>query len=230
MKQVDILQIEDDWYEILKKYFISNYFKETMKILKQELESQIVYPKIPDIFKAYNSTSFEKVKVVIIGQDPYINPEEAHGLVFSVPEERNIKLIPPSLKNIFKELDSDLTLDPPSSGCLQSWADQGILLINSILTVRKGQSGSHSKIGWQILTDYTIKQLSDHGESGIVFLLWGNYAKEKEKLINVNKHYTLKAAHPSPFSANYGFFGCKHFSKTNKILAEQNKKEIDWQI
>jgi uracil-DNA glycosylase len=226
MKQVDILQIEDDWYDILKLYFISSSYKETMKLLKEEYKIHIIYPKTLDIFNAYNSTSFEKVKVVIVGQDCYINPGQAHGLAFSVPE--GIK-IPPSLHNIFQELDSDLCIDIPEHGCLQSWADQGVLLLNSTLTVRKGQSNSHSKIGWQILTDYTISQLSKY-RSGIVFLLWGKFAQQKEKLINKTKHYILKAPHPSPFSAYTGFFGCKHFSETNRILESQNLEPINWQI
>lgn len=224
--QVDILQIEDNWYNILKEYFISNSFKETMKLLKEDSKIYTIYPKISDIFNAYNTTSFEKVKVVIVAQDPYINEGEAHGLAFSVPE--GIK-IPPSLHNIFQELDSDICIDIPEHGCLQQWAEQGILLLNSTLTVRKGQSNSHSKIGWQILTDYTIKQLSQY-KSGIIFLLWGKFAQQKETLIDKTKHYILKAPHPSPFSAYTGFFGCKHFSQTNRILAQQGLIEINWQI
>jgi len=226
MKQVDILQIEDSWYDILEKYFKSEYFKNTMKVLKEDIKTHTIYPKISDIFNTYNSCSFEKVKVVIIGQDPYINEGEAHGLAFSVPEGIDI---PPSLHNIFQELDSDIGIDIPEHGCLQQWADQGVLLLNSVLTVRKGQSKSHSKIGWQILTEYTIKQLSQYSH-GIVFLLWGKDAQEKEKLIDKYKHYILKTSHPSPFSVRYGFFGCKHFSQTNKILASQGLTEINWQI
>jgi len=227
MKQVDILQIEDGWYEILKSYFISDSFKKTMKILKEERENYIIYPEVSNILNAYNSCSFESTKVVIIGQDPYINEGEAHGLAFSVSEGMDI---PPSLHNIFQELDSDIGIDIPEHGCLQQWADQGVLLLNSVLTVRKGLSKSHgSLLGWQTLTNGTITQLSRY-RSGIVFLLWGNYAKEKEKLIDIKKHYVLKAAHPSPYSATYGFFGCKHFSQTNKILASQGLTEINWQI
>ncbi len=226
MKQVDILEIEDDWYDILKDYFNSSNYKETIKLLQEEIKTHTVYPEISNIFNAYNSSSFEKTKVIILGQDPYINPGEAHGLAFSVPE--GIK-IPPSLHNIFQELDSDVCIDIPEYGCLQQWVDQGILLLNSILTVRKGQSKSHSKIGWQTLTNYTISQLSKY-KSGLVFLLWGKDAQEKEKLIDKRKHYILKAAHPSPYSATYGFFGCKHFSKTNKILESQNLEPINWQI
>jgi uracil-DNA glycosylase len=226
MKQVDILQIEYTWYDILKLYFNSEYFKQTMIKLKEELKTHTIYPKISDIFNAYNSTSFEKVKVVIVGQDCYINEGQAHGLAFSVPE--NIE-IPPSLHNIFQELDSDIGIDIPEHGCLQSWSNQGVLLLNSILTVRKGQSKSHSKIGWQTLTNYTISQLSQW-KYGLVFLLWGKDAQEKEKLINKRKHYILKASHPSPYSATHGFFGCKHFSQTNRILALQGLTEINWQI
>jgi uracil-DNA glycosylase len=226
MKQVDILQINDIWYDILKDYFRNNTFAQTMSLLKYDALNHTIYPKMLDILNAYNTTSFDKVKVVIIGQDPYINEGEAHGLAFSVPE--GIK-IPPSLRNIFQELDSDICIDIPEHGCLQRWAEQGILLLNSTLTVRKGESNSHSKIGWQVLTDYTIKQLSQY-RSGIIFLLWGKFAQQKEALIDKTKHYILKAPHPSPFSAYTGFFGCKHFSQTNKILAQQGLEEINWQI
>jgi uracil-DNA glycosylase len=226
MKQVDILQIDDIWYDFLNLYFRCKDFKTTMELLKEDAETHTIYPKTSDILNAYNTTPFDKIKVVIIGQDPYVNPGEAHGLAFSVPED--IK-IPPSLHNIFQELDSDLCLDIPQHGCLQRWAEQGVLLLNSTLTVRKGQSNSHSKIGWQILTDYTIKQLSQY-RFGIVFLLWGKFAQQKEALIDKTKHYILKAPHPSPFSAYTGFFGCKHFSQTNKLLAQQGLEEINWQI
>lgn len=229
MKQVDILQIEDSWYEILKNYFRSINFQNTMKVLKEDMKTHSIYPKISDIFNAYNSTSFEKVKVVIIGQDPYINYGEAHGLAFSVPEGIEI---PPSLNNIFQELDNDLEggLEIPEHGCLQNWANQGVLLLNSVLTVKAGKSKSHVNIGWQSLTNHTVRQLSNIREKGLIFLLWGNDAKEKERLIDTKKHYVLKAAHPSPYSASYGFFGCKHFSKTNRLLELQNLEPINWQV
>lgn len=227
MKQIDILEIEDSWYDILKLYFESSSFSETIRLLKKEQEEFKVYPPTDLILNAYNSTPFEKVKVIIVGQDPYHGEEEAHGLAFSVQEDISI---PPSLRNIFKELDSDIDLyQIPEHGNLQNWADQGVLLLNSFLTVRENQPLSHSKIGWQALTDYTIVQLSSY-RSGLIFLLWGKHAQEKAKLIDKSKHYILTAAHPSPFSAYTGFFGCKHFSKANQILSQQGLTPINWEI
>jgi uracil-DNA glycosylase len=224
-KQIDILEIEESWYELLKKYFDSSSFSETIELLKKDMQKFIIYPKTEDILNAYNSTTFENIRVVIIGQDPYHRPGQAHGLAFSINEDTPM---PPSLKNIYKEIDSCELLDSiPEHGNLQHWADQGILLLNTYLTVREGQPLSHSKIGWQSLTDYTILQLSEH-KSGLIFVLWGKHAQSKEHLINKDKHYILKAAHPSPFSASYGFFGCNHFKEINKILESNNEQPIKW--
>lgn len=225
MKQIDILEIEESWYELLKRYFDSSSFSETMDLLKKDKEKFIIYPETEDILHAYNSTPFEKVRVVIIGQDPYHGEGQAHGLAFSVKEEVKI---PPSLQNIFKEIDNcGLLTSIPEHGNLQSWADQGILLLNSYLTVRKGQPLSHSKIGWQSLTDYTIIKLSESREK-LIFLLWGIHARSKANLIDKHKHYVLEAAHPSPFSAYTGFFGCNHFKEVNQILESHNDQSIIW--
>ena len=171
-------------------------------------------------------TSFQKTKIIIIGQDPYHNKGLSHGIAFSVPKN---KKKPPSLRNIFKELEGDLNIKPSKSGNLEAWAKQGVLLLNTILTVKEGQAGSHKHIGWQNLTDKIISKLSCE-KSSLVFLLWGKYAQTKERLINTNKHYVLKTTHPSPFSAHKGFFGCKHFSKTNEILQKHGKTPIYWQL
>lgn len=226
MKNVDILQIDNSWHEVLNSYFSSKDFTKTITLLKHEMKVNIVYPKIENVLKAYNSTPFDKVKVVLLGQDCYHGEKQAHGLAFSV--QKWVK-IPPSLQNIFKELQTDLGLDIPSQGNLQSWANQGVLLLNSFLTVKKGEPLSHSHIGWQILTDLTISEISKQ-KKGVVFLLWGNHAQEKEKLIDKKKHHILKTTHPSPFSANKGFLGCKHFSKTNELLIKHGLEPIDWQI
>jgi uracil-DNA glycosylase len=225
MKKVNILEIEESWYEILKRYFDSSSFSETMGLLKEDKKKFKIYPETEDILNAYNSTPFEKVRVVIIAQDPYHGEGQAHGLAFSVKE--GVK-IPPSLQNIFKEIDSCQNLiDIPEHGNLQSWADQGILLLNSYLTVREGQPLSHSKIGWQSLTDYTIIQLSTC-RTGLIFLLWGSHARSKALLIDKYKHFVLEAAHPSPFSAHHGFFGCNHFKEVNRILESHNEQPINW--
>jgi len=195
----------------------------------------LVFPLGKDIFNAFNLTPFSKVKVVIIGQDPYHSFEiinnipipHAHGLCFSIPTAA--KKIPPSLKNIFKELNQDLGLSIPTHGNLSNWAKQGVLLLNATLTVRAHEAGSHQKKGWEIFTDVVIQKLSEQQE-GLVFLLWGKFAQDKEILIDADKHSILKAAHPSPFSAYHGFFGCKHFSRTNEILKNRGLTEIDWQI
>jgi uracil-DNA glycosylase len=224
-KQIDILEIEESWYDLLKKYFDSPSFSETMELLKKDIEKFTIYPKTEDILNAYNSTPFEKVRVVIIGQDPYHGSGQAHGLAFSVNEDIPI---PPSLKNIYKEIDNcELLYSIPEHGNLQHWADQGILLLNTYLTVREDQPLSHSKIGWQSLTDYTIVQLSEH-KSRLIFVLWGKHAQSKENLINKDRHHILKAAHPSPYSASHGFFGCNHFKEINKILESNNEQPIKW--
>jgi uracil-DNA glycosylase len=195
-----------------------------MSLIKHDLNEGItIYPKGQDIFNAFNLTPFDQVKVVVLGQDPYHGPGQAHGLSFSVPEG---KTFPPSLINIFKELKDDLGIEYPISGNLERWAKQGVFLLNAILTVRAGQAASHSKIGWNIFTDQVIKKISENKE-GVVFLLWGNFAKSKKDLIDLSKHHVLEAAHPSPL-ARGAFFGCKHFSATNNILLSKGKDPIKW--
>ena len=221
------IRIEESWKEVLKEEFDKNYFQHIITFLKAEKASgKIIYPPGPLFFNAFEKTPFPKLKVVILGQDPYHNKGQAHGLSFSVPD--GIPK-PPSLINIFKELKSDLGLDIPENGNLEKWASQGVLLLNASLSVRQNEPGSHSQTGWLQFTDTVIKKISDKKE-GIVFLLWGKFAQEKQSLIDETKHYVLKAAHPSPFSADKGFFGCKHFSKTNELLMKQNKAPIDWKL
>lgn len=220
-------KIEESWKEVLKEEFNADYFIKLKEFLINEKTQGItIYPPSQQIFSAFNHTSFNKVKVVILGQDPYHGPGQAHGLCFSVPD--NI-IPPPSLVNIFKELNADLGIPISKKGNLTYWAEQGVLLLNAILTVRASQAGSHQNKGWEIYTDAIIKELSAR-KKGLIFLLWGNYAKAKEAIIDTSKHYVLKAAHPSPFSANNGFLGCKHFSKTNELLRKQGLQEIDWTI
>ena len=193
----------------------------------EKAAGKIIYPPGPLIFNAFNQTPFSRVKVVILGQDPYHNPEQAHGLSFSVPN--GIKP-PPSLMNIYKEIQRDTGIPMPAEyGNLTKWAEQGVLLLNAILTVRANEPASHSKIGWMNFTDAVMKKISDE-KKGVVFLLWGKFAQEKQLLIDETRHFVLKAAHPSPFSADKGFFGCKHFSKTNEILAGQGLEPIDWKL
>lgn len=219
-------EIEDSWKQVLTEEFDQPYFHSLKSFLVQEKKENTVYPKGKDIFNAFNYTPFDKVKVVIIGQDPYHGVNQAHGLCFSVND--GIRM-PPSLKNIFKELNQDLGMTTPTSGNLSSWAKQGVLLLNATLTVRAHQAGSHQNKGWETFTDATIKKLSDQKE-GLIFLLWGRFAQQKSNLIDSNKHTILKAAHPSPFSAHNGFFGCRHFSKTNEILEQKGLEKIDWNI
>lgn len=219
-------KIENSWKEQLKAEFDAPYFSELKRFLKEEKKNFVVYPKGSKIFSAFNSAPFEKVKVVIIGQDPYHGEGQANGLCFSVSP--GIKA-PPSLVNIFKEINADLGYEIPANGDLSKWAEQGVLLLNATLTVRKSEPGSHQKKGWENFTDAVIKKISDK-KSGVIFLLWGRFAQEKEILIDHKKHFVLKAAHPSPFSAYNGFFGCHHFSKTNDLLKKEGKKEIDWKI
>ena len=218
--------IEASWKETLWDEFNSSYFIQLKTFIKEEKEKYSIYPPGSLIFTAFNSTPFHHVKAVIIGQDPYHGKGQAHGLCFSVPAGISK---PPSLVNIFKELQDDLGIKIPLSGSLQKWASQGVLLLNATLTVRANQAGSHQNKGWETFTDAAIRALSEKRE-GIVFLLWGNFAAAKEPLIDTSKHHVLKAAHPSPFSAYRGFFGCKHFSKTNNILISQGKTPIDWTI
>lgn len=218
--------LDATWLKILKPEFKADYFKKLLEFVQQERKSKTIFPKVVDIFHAFKVLPFDSVKVVIIGQDPYHGEGQAHGLCFSVND--GVKL-PPSLKNIFKELQSDIGCDIPESGNLEKWAKQGVLLLNSVLTVEKSKPGSHRNQGWETFTDNIIKKISEK-HSGIIFLLWGNYAIEKEKLIDAEKHFILKAPHPSPFSAYQGFFGCKHFSKTNSLLRQAGEKEINWTI
>jgi len=217
-------QIEESWKDILQEEFDAPYFLELRNFLTEEKKGHIIYPPGQLIFSAFDHTPFNRVKVVILGQDPYHGPGQAHGLCFSVPEGIPA---PPSLVNIFKEINSDLGIPVPKSADLSSWARQGVLLINAILTVRANQPGSHRHKGWEKFTDAVIRSLSEKRKN-IVFLLWGNYAIEKEKIIDSQRHFILKAAHPSPLSASRGFFGCRHFSKTNGILAGLGLQEIYW--
>lgn len=218
------IQIESSWKEKLRDSFQSESFLHLKKFLKSEKATQIIYPDGNKIFSAFNLCPFDRVKIVIIGQDPYHGPKQANGLCFSVSD--GIKP-PPSLQNIFKELKDDLDLEIPLSGNLEHWAEQGVLMINATLTVRAKQAGSHQKKGWEEFTDNVIRTLSEEKEN-LIFLLWGRFAQNKAQIIDDEKHYILTAAHPSPFSAHSGFFGCKHFSKTNEILKKLNQKPIKW--
>lgn len=218
--------IEESWKLALQKEFQSDYFLSLKRFLVEEKKMHRIFPPGQFIFSAFKHTPFEQVKAVILGQDPYHGPGQAHGLCFSV--NRGIEQ-PPSLVNIFKELNSDLGITIPKHGNLEAWAKQGVLLLNATLTVRAHQAGSHQRRGWEQFTDAAIKALSDR-RSDLVFLLWGNYAQAKEALINTHKHHVLKAPHPSPLSASRGFFGCKHFSLTNQFLASQGKEIINWAI
>ena len=222
------VQIHPSWKEVLKEEFNKPYFKQIVTFLRSEkANGKHIFPPGPLIFNAFNQTPWDKVSVVIIGQDPYHGAGQAHGLSFSVPN--GIKP-PPSLVNIFKELKTDIGMDMPIQyGNLTKWAQQGVLLLNAALTVREGDPFSHAKYGWADFTDEVIKKISDQKEN-VVFLLWGKFAQEKQSLIDENKHFVLKAAHPSPFSVEKGFFGCKHFSKTNQLLMQNNLPPIDWKL
>lgn len=221
------IQIELSWKNALAEIFQKPYFIQLIEHIKAEKTlGKLIYPSGPNIFKAFSLTPFDKVKVIILGQDPYHNPGQAMGLSFSVPE--GVKP-PPSLVNIFKELQKDIGLPIPTTGNLTPWAMQGVLLLNAVLTVRAHEPASHAKIGWTDFTNDIISLLSLK-KSGLVFILWGNFAQEKIKLIDSTKHKILKAAHPSPFSANNGFFGCKHFSATNEYLVNTHQDPIDWSI
>jgi uracil-DNA glycosylase len=218
--------IEPSWLQELNDEFQKEYFLNLKKFLLEEKKKYTIYPPGKYIFNAFNLTPFSKVKVVIIGQDPYHGKGQAHGLCFSVPDGVPI---PPSLQNIYKELHNDLGLPIPHTGNLTPWAKQGVLLLNAILTVRAGQPGSHRGKGWELFTDAVIEKLNRKKEN-LVFLLWGKFAQEKGEKINTSKHLVLKAPHPSPFSANRGFFGCKHFSKTNIYLQEKGISPVNWKI
>jgi len=221
------VQIEESWKKTLKEELEKDYFKQIVTFLRAEKSAgKIIYPPGPLIFNAFNKTPFSKVKVVLLGQDPYHGKGQAMGLSFSVP---NGIPKPPSLVNIFKELENDLGIPPAISGDLEKWAKQGVLLLNASLTVRQNEAASHSKIGWLQFTDSVISKTSELKE-GVVFLLWGRFAQDKQSLIDETKHHVLKAAHPSPFSADKGFFGCRHFSKTNELLAIHGKEPVDWKL
>ena len=223
MSTVDV-KMEDSWKALLEDQFQQPYFHALRAFLKQEKsEGQVIYPPGPQIFNAFNLTPFPSVKVVIIGQDPYHGKGQAHGLCFSVADGITP---PPSLVNIFKELKNDLDIPIPQSGNLTKWAQQGVLLLNALLTVRANQPASHHGKGWETFTDAVIRTISAKS-AGVVFLLWGKFAQEKQALIDTSRHHILKAAHPSPFSAA-NFFGCRHFSKTNALLTTEGRSPIDW--
>jgi uracil-DNA glycosylase len=222
------VQIEETWKKELKQEFTKAYFQQIVTFLKTEkMQGKTIYPPGSLIFNAFTQTPFDAVKVVILGQDPYHGQGQAHGLCFSVQDDIQP---PPSLINIYKEIESDIGVGMPSNyGNLSKWAQQGVLLLNAFLTVRANEAASHSKIGWENFTNTVIRKISDE-KKGVVFLLWGKFAQEKQSLIDETKHYVLKAAHPSPLSAYNGFFGCKHFSKTNELLLQQGLEPIDWKL
>lgn len=220
-----MIKFNNSWDQLLEDEFNKPYFINLMKFLENEYQEKTIFPKQEDLFNAFKYTKYEDVKVVILGQDPYHEIGQAHGLAFSVLE--GVKF-PPSLKNIFKELNSDLAIEIPKSGNLIKWANEGVLLLNTVLSVESGKAGSHQNKGWESFTDRIIEVLNKR-EKPIIFVLWGNFAKSKKKLIG-NNHIILEAAHPSPLSAYHGFFGCKHFSKINEILKNNNQKEIDWNL
>jgi uracil-DNA glycosylase len=220
------VKIEDSWKQVLKDEFAKPYFQQIALHLKTEkTQGKTIYPPGSLIFNAFNTTPVDNVKVVILGQDPYHGPNQAHGLCFSV---QNGVPPPPSLINIFKELHEDIGIKIPNHGNLTHWAQQGVFLLNASLTVRAGEPMSHAKIGWATFTDTVIHKISEI-KKNVVFLLWGKFAQEKRILIDENKHLLLRAAHPSPLSANAGFFGCKHFSKANAFLVSKQLDPIDWQ-
>jgi len=221
------VQIEESWKKVLQQEFSQPYFLQIISFLRAEKKAgKIIYPPGPLIFNAFNTTPFDKVKIVLLGQDPYHGPGQAHGLSFSVP---NGIAQPPSLINIFKELHNDIGIIIPPNGNLTHWAQQGVLLLNASLTVRANEPMSHAKIGWAQFTDAVIKKVSEQ-KNNIVFLLWGKFAQEKQMLIDDSKHLILKAAHPSPFSADRGFFGCRHFSKANDYLKKYEIDPVDWNL
>ena len=221
-----MVNIGNEWDELLKGEFEKEYYLKLREFLKKEYFTQKVYPDMYDIFNALKYTSYSDVKAVIIGQDPYHGPGQAHGLCFSV--QKGVA-VPPSLQNIYKEIYSDLGIPPASHGYLKKWADSGVLLMNTVLTVRAGQANSHKGMGWEFFTDRVIELLNQR-DKPIVFLLWGGNAKQKLRLITNPAHLILQAAHPSPLSAFNGFFGCRHFSRANQFLEEHGMTPVDWRI
>lgn len=220
-------EIHSSWGEYLNPELKKDYMIKLQSFLRAELDqNKIIYPEFSEIFSAFNTTPFDQTKAVILGQDPYHGPNQAHGLSFSV--RKNLK-IPPSLRNIYQELNSDINLEIPKHGCLKSWAQNGVLLLNSVLSVRKGEAGSHQKKGWELFTDKAIKILNEE-KKNLVFLLWGSPAQKKAAFLDDKKHLVLKCPHPSPLSAYRGFFGCRHFSKANSYLKENKIPIIDWSI
>lgn len=219
-------KIKNDWLNYIGHEFNKDYYQNLRSFLIDEYKNTLIFPRAEDIFNAFHYTPYENVRVVILGQDPYHNVGQAHGLCFSVMD--NVKK-PPSLQNIFKELNSDLNMEIPSNGNLTKWAKEGVLLLNTVLTVRAHKAYSHRNKGWEIFTDSVIKSLNLKKDP-VVFLLWGRPAQEKAKLITNKNHKILTSPHPSPLSAHRGFFGCKHFSKTNEILKNNGLKEIDWKL
>lgn len=219
--------LEAGWLEHLGQEFHKPYMKELSRFLIAEKHlGKIIYPPTPQIFSAFNSTPFEDVKLVILGQDPYHGSGQAHGLSFSV--QSNVR-IPPSLRNIYKEIERDLSIPIPNNGYLHCWAKQGVLLLNSVLTVEHGNAGSHQRKGWEIFTDATIASIAEKRDN-IVFLLWGSYAHKKGRFIDRRKHFVLESVHPSPLSAHRGFIGNGHFSKANKFLISKDKAPVDWSV
>lgn len=218
------VNIDASWKNILNDEFSKEYFEKLVRFVKSEYASTTIYPPAPLIFNAFNKCNFNNLKVVIIGQDPYHTPGAAHGLCFSVPDGEKI---PPSLRNIYKEIKEDLGKEIPSSGNIENWANQGVFLLNATLTVRAHEAGSHQKKGWEQFTDAVISKISAN-KKNVVFLLWGAYAQKKEELIDSSKHYILKSVHPSPLSASRGFFGNHHFSKTNEYLLSKGIQGINW--
>ena len=218
------VNIRKQWKEVLKEEFEKEYFISLINFISYEYKNKVVYPEAKNIFNAFNLCSFNDTKVVIIGQDPYHQPNQAHGLCFSVLDPTPC---PPSLKNIYKEIELDLGIEPPTSNDLSRWAKQGVLLINATLTVEANKAGSHRNKGWEEFTDSVINHLANE-KKGIVFLLWGSYAQKKGEFIDETKHLVLKSVHPSPLSAYRGFFGNNHFSKTNDYLISKGKEPIDW--
>jgi uracil-DNA glycosylase len=217
---------DHSWKKLLDAEFEKPYMKELEESLEKEYESKTIYPSLENIFSAFNLTPIEKIKVVIIGQDPYHGPNQAHGLCFSV--QKGVK-IPPSLANIYKELESDLGIKPPAHGNLESWAKEGVLLLNALLTVEEGRPMSHKNLGWDQFTDRVIDLINEHKEN-VVFLLWGAPAQKKAKSVDEKKHCVLKTVHPSPLSSYRGYFGCQHFSKCNEFLKSKGVSPIDWKV